>query len=127
MPKSPSLHHLALGSVDPDGLARFYVDVLQLREVMRHHYDDGSVRSVWLDLGGPILMIEHVELSLRDDRAMRPGLFLLAVGIDDDDREEWEARLADAGSPVEDRTRYTSYARDPEGNRFALSSYEPSW
>ncbi|HKO49243.1 MAG TPA: VOC family protein, partial [Polyangiaceae bacterium] len=52
------LHHLALGTRDVERLARFYIDILELREVTRHLHADGSLRSVWLDLGGALLMIE---------------------------------------------------------------------
>lgn len=119
-----TLHHLALGSPDPDGLARFYRDVLGLDEVKRHD-DEGEVRSVWLRLSeGAVLMIERIPAGDRVDEApMRPGLFLLAVGIDDGERDEVEARLEEAGCAVETRSEFSSYARDPEGNRIAISSY----
>src|SRR5437016_3888087 len=55
------LHHLALGTRDVERLARFYIDVLELREVTRHLHADGSLRSVWLDLGGALLMIEPTD------------------------------------------------------------------
>jgi len=119
------LHHLALGARDPAALARFYIDVLELPEVTRHLDDEGALRSVWLDLGhGSLLMIERIPADAPpDDDPMRPGLFLLAVTIDPDDRAHWEARLEDAGCTIDARTPYTSYARDPEENRIAVSHY----
>ena len=119
------LHHLALGSRDPAVLAAFYGDVFNLEEVTRHLDDEGNLRSVWLDLGhGSLLMIERIPADTpRDESHMRPGLFLIAFTMDPEDRAHWEARLEEAGCAIEDRTPYTSYARDPEGNRIAVSHY----
>ena len=118
------LHHLALGTGDVARLAHFYSDVLELREVTRHLHGDGSLRSVWLDLGGSLLMIEPSEEPSRKLVAgVGAGLFLIALAVLPEERAEFEARLERAGSPVESRTEFTSYARDPDGNRIALSAY----
>jgi glyoxylase I family protein len=37
--------------------------------------------------------------------------------------KQWEARLESHGASIESRTQYTSYARDPEGNRVAISHH----
>lgn len=121
-----TLHHLALGARDPDLLARFYRDVLELPELTRH-FDGEQLRSVWLSLGTGILMIERIPPDSVSDRAavMSAGLFLLAVRIAESERDDWVRRLSEAGAPIEDSTTYTSYARDPEGNRVAVSFYDP--
>lgn len=117
------LHHLALGARDPERVARFYRDVLGLAEVARH-LDGEELRSVWLSLGEGVLMIERIPSATPvQPVAMAPGLFLLALQIDEDARDAWIARLDAAGHPIEDSTAYTSYARDPEGNRVAISCY----
>jgi catechol 2,3-dioxygenase-like lactoylglutathione lyase family enzyme len=116
-----ALHHLALGAVDVERLAAFYRAVFGLAELARHHHDDGALRSVWLDLDGPILMIERVEAPPAGDP--RRGLFLLAFAVRPSERADLEARLEAAGCPIEARTRWSSYARDPEGNRVAVSHY----
>lgn len=120
-----SLHHLALGARDPETVARFYRDVLGMREVARHHTDGGTLRSVWLSLGARgVLMVERIEGTLASESVtLRPGLFLLAVEVAADERSAWEHRLEAAGHPIEAGTDHTSYTRDPEGNRVALSSY----
>lgn len=124
--KALTLHHLALGARDPDLVAAFYRDVLDLSEATRH-YDGEVLRSVWLRLGEAVLMVERIAADTpRDEVKMAPGLFLLAIAIDESDRETWRARLRDAGHPVEDSTAFTDYARDPEGNRVALSFYPVS-
>ena len=117
------LHHLALGTRDVERLARFYTDVLELREVARHLHVDGSLRSVWLDLGGALLMIEPTEEPPRMVVGIGAGPFLIAVAVLADQRPEFEARLERMGSVVEARSEFTSYARDPDGNRIALSAY----
>jgi catechol 2,3-dioxygenase-like lactoylglutathione lyase family enzyme len=117
------LHHLALGTRDVARLARFYIDVLELREVTRHLHADGSLRSVWLDLGGSLLMIEPTDEPARTVTGVGAGLFLIAVAVSAEERAACEARLALAGAAVDSRTEFTSYARDTDGNRIALSAY----
>jgi catechol 2,3-dioxygenase-like lactoylglutathione lyase family enzyme len=118
------LHHLALGARDPDNLAAFYRDVLELAEVTRH-YDGEELRSVWLSLGTGVLMIERIPLDTPSQapQGMAAGLFLLTIQIAEHDREAWVAKLDAAGAAIEAQTSYTSYARDPEGNRVAISFY----
>lgn len=117
------LHHLALGTSDVARLSTFYRDVLGLQELARHAHADGSLRSVWLDLGGAALMIEQTSEPARFVDGVGSGLFLLAVTTTVEGRASFEQRLIEAGSPVESRTEWTSYARDPDGNRFAISAY----
>lgn len=117
------LHHLGLGTRDVERLARFYIDVLQLREVTRHLHADGALRSVWLDLGGSVLMIEPTEEPPRAVVGVGAGPFLLAIAIAAERRAEFEARVERAGCVVESRTEWTTYTRDPDGNRIALSAY----
>jgi catechol 2,3-dioxygenase-like lactoylglutathione lyase family enzyme len=117
------LHHLALGARDVERVAAFYRDLVGLREAARHHEPDGRLRSVWLDLGGPVLMIERSGEPQRPVSRVGAGPFLLAIGADPAGRDALERRLTAAGVPVEYRTEHTVYFRDPEGNRVAISSY----
>jgi catechol 2,3-dioxygenase-like lactoylglutathione lyase family enzyme len=123
MPQRPRLHHVALGASDPGLVAAFYRDRLGLREVARHHEPGGRLRSVWLDLGGPVLMIEATAEPPRPVRGVGAGPFLLALGCAPGERDALERSLAGAGVVVESRTAHTIYFRDPEGNRVGLSSY----
>ncbi|HYQ04957.1 MAG TPA: VOC family protein [Polyangiaceae bacterium] len=118
-----ALHHLALGTRDVARLARFYIDVLELREVTRHLHADGSLRSVWLDLGGSLLMIEPTNDPPRMVVGVGAGPFLIALAVSAKERASFETRLEAAGSVIEARSEFTSYARDPDGNRIALSTY----
>jgi catechol 2,3-dioxygenase-like lactoylglutathione lyase family enzyme len=118
-----TLHHLALGTQRVEVLACFYREVLELPELTRHLLADGSLRAVWLSLGGAVLMI---ELSLEPPRRVEgvgAGPFLIALAASRGEQTRFEQKLADADSLVESRTDWTIYARDPDGNRIALSAY----
>lgn len=117
------LHHVALGARDVERVATFYRDLLGLPEVVRHHQPDGTLRSVWLDLGGPVLMIERTEEPPRPVAGVGAGLFLLALARTPEECEVCELALAAAGIRVESRTAHTRYFRDPEGNRVAVSAH----
>ena len=132
-PLSPSprgFHHLALQVRDLGAAERFYRDVLGLPVLRRWPARDGGPgeRSVWLDAGdGGFIALEVVAGGLTAaedaDRAMRPGLHLVALRIERAARGSWERRLAAAGVPVESRSPFTLYVRDPEGNRLGLSHW----
>ena len=117
------LHHIALGARDVDRVAVFYRDRLGLREVSRHHEHGGRLRSIWLDLGGPVLMIERTDAPSRRVRGVGAGPFLLALAAEPVERVALERSLAASGIPVDSRTEFTIYIRDPEGNRVAISSF----
>lgn len=121
------LHHVAFGARDVELVAAFYRELFALPEVARHTDDAGALRSIWLDLDGLLLMVERVAASAPPPRRDVAGPFLLAVAVTPADRLRLESVLAERGHGVESRTAYTSYARDPEGNRFAFSTWpEPS-
>jgi len=118
-----SLHHLALGSTDVERLAAFYRDVVGLSELARHLDSEGALRSIWLNLGGPILMIERTDAPPRRVEVIGSGPFLLAFAVSPAERLELEAALVASGQPIESRTAFTSYGRDVDGNRIAFSHY----
>ena len=123
-------HHLAIQCADLDRCERFYREVLGLAVTRRWPGADGRDRSVWLDLGGGgFLALERAG----EPPAGRPwtdphaGLHLLALRIKAGERAAIEARLGAAGVEVAERTGWTLYLRDPEGNRIGLSHHpEPA-
>lgn len=117
------LHHLALGSSRVEPLAEFYRDLFDLPEVARHHDQDGALRSIWLDLGGAWLMIERSEQAAGAVNGVGSGLFLFSLRVSLAERARLERLLEQRGHAIESRTVFTSYARDPDGNRFAFSHY----
>ena len=129
-PSPRGFHHLAIQVRDLRDAERFYRDVLGLAVLRRWPAQDGQPgeRSVWLDVGdGGFLALEVVAAgaTAAEDaaRATRPGLHLVALRIERATRTSWEHRLAAAGVPVEARTPFTLYVRDPEGNRVGLSHW----
>ena len=117
------IHHLALGAIDAERVAGFYSDNFGLPEVARHLDAAGNLRSIWLKLGSSILMVERTTQRCWPVDGVDKGLFLLALRVDTVQRIEVEQRLSELGYPVESRTEHSSYFRDPEGNRFAISHY----
>jgi catechol 2,3-dioxygenase-like lactoylglutathione lyase family enzyme len=117
------LHHIALGARDVEEVAAFYEEMLGLRELRRHHRDDGTLRSIWLELGEGVLMVEATSGERRRVDGVGRGLFLLALRAIPGERQRAEERLERGGYPIESRTEHTCYFRDPEGNRVALSDY----
>jgi catechol 2,3-dioxygenase-like lactoylglutathione lyase family enzyme len=117
------LHHLAIGTPDVSRLAEFYREVFELAEVARHDDEHGSLRAVWLDLGGSLLMIERTAASRERVEGVGGGLFLLALRVGVEERPRLERALSARGHAVEARTTYSSYTRDPDGNRVAFSHH----
>jgi catechol 2,3-dioxygenase-like lactoylglutathione lyase family enzyme len=106
------IHHLALRVSDLESCARFYSDTLGLEVIARF---EGSV---WLRAGESVLMLER---RLRGIGPEEGSGHVLALAVNE--LQYWEARLALAGVPVDDRTNATLFLRDPEGHRVALSVY----
>jgi catechol 2,3-dioxygenase-like lactoylglutathione lyase family enzyme len=117
------LHHLALGSADVGRLARFYRELFGLPELARHLDLEGELRSIWLDLGSAVLMLERTAEPERRVEGVGSGLFLLAFRVTREARAALERELEARGHAIESRTAYTSYSRDPDGNRIAISHY----
>ncbi|HEY8086305.1 MAG TPA: VOC family protein [Polyangiaceae bacterium] len=104
------IHHLALRTRDVARLVRFYADTLGLPVLRR----DEARGSVWLDAGGPVVMIERAGDS---EPSIEPGsMELVAFAVED--KESWRARVA-----VDAETTHTLYFRDPDGRRVAVSDY----
>jgi glyoxylase I family protein len=118
-----ALHHIAVGSPDVARLAAFYRDLFGLKELARHLDTDGSLRSIWLDLGGSILMIEHTHEGARWVSGIGAGPFLLAFRVSPAERQRLEGELTSRGHGIDGRTAFTSYCRDIDGNRIGLSHY----
>jgi hypothetical protein len=71
-------------------------------------------------------MLEATEAAPCSVFGVGSGLFLIALSVEPTLLPALEARLHEAGCEVESRTQWTSYARDPDGNRIALSCYSLS-
>lgn len=114
------LHHLALRVADVARAASFYEEVLGLSRVREHRDAEGALRSIWLDLGGSLLMLERAIRGVGPDSGSAHVL-VLAV----DSLEAAADRLVRAGVQVVDRTAYTLFFADPDGHRVGVSVFAP--
>lgn len=118
------IHHVAILVEDLEGAERFYAGVLGLSVDRRWPDDAGGTRSVWLTLpGGAILMLERAAPGATRRATDGGGWHLIALSIPVTARAAVESALAAAGIPIERRTDYTLYLRDPEHNLLALSHH----
>jgi glyoxylase I family protein len=128
--KVDGFHHVAIQVRALEDVASFYREVLGLPEIERHHAPDGTLRSIWLDVGGNgFLALERVAQTPVPDPAFRdgrPGVFLVALRIDAAERARVRAELERRGIALVHETKWTLYVRDPEGNRVALSHHPDS-
>lgn len=123
-PGSP--HHIALGAQDPERVGEFYTAHLGAHVLTTHRTPEGEVRSIWLTFGTSplVLMLERTVAPQRPRvQEVEAGLFLLVLFFPQPQRTLVEAALEAAGVLLDSRTKFTSYTRDPEGNRVGLSSY----
>jgi glyoxylase I family protein len=111
------IHHVALRVADCARAAEFYSGLLGLPE-LRRFAGDGGPRAVWVRAGDAVLMLEH---SLKGTGAEKGSGHVLVFAVND--LASWEARLQKAGVPIDDRTAYTLYVRDPDGHRVGFSVY----
>lgn len=120
-------HHLAIQVNDVERCAAFYRDVLGLPERVRHSQPDGSVRSIWLELGEGqgFIALEKTAAAFEptEFRHAYVGHHLLGLRIAREERKAMLSELASRGVKVEHETRWTFYIRDPEGNRIGLSHH----
>ncbi len=122
------LHHLAIQVRDLEGTVRWYREMLELPLLREWRDDAGAMRSVWLGLSGEaFLALERGSQRPPGEgdpsEAGRAGYHLAALRIHPSERRHWEQRLGERGVPIEHRTRWTIYFRDPEGNRIGLSHH----
>jgi glyoxylase I family protein len=110
------VHHLAFRTRDLAQLERFYVHALGLAVVRRT-----GERSVWLDAGGSLVMLELAEPG--EPSPATGAMDLVAFEVAPDTRALYTDRLARAGVALDGSTDFTLYVRDPDGRRIGLSSY----
>lgn len=111
-------------------VAAFYVEVLGLPELQRFHFDDGSLRSIWVGAhskakaGEPFIAIEHQRPTTPSGAL---GFSMVALRIEAAQRKHVAEALTRRGLRIERETGWTMYVRDPEGNQIGLSHHpEPA-
>jgi len=113
------LHHLALRCADLDRSVAFYSGLLGLELLKRHFTDEGQLRSVWLRAGDAIVMLER---RLAGTGPEEGSGHLVAFAVDD--LADWQARLTEAEVPIDARSQWSLYFRDPDGHRVAVTTYQ---
>ena len=110
----PKIRHLAIVSLDPEKLAKFYCDVFDMEVVHRNKN------------GGLFITDGYLTVALLSNRAQGKPSGLNHFGFQIEDADEITGRLADFGiaTPADrpaDRPYAETRATDPDGNNFDLS------
>jgi catechol 2,3-dioxygenase-like lactoylglutathione lyase family enzyme len=113
------IHHLALRTANVPRLEAFYRDVVGLAPARDDRGE--SAESVWLLAGETRVMLER--LGPGEPMTPEGSMELTAFAILTTERAAFEERLARSGIPVEQRTDFTLYFRDPDGRRVGVSHY----
>lgn len=123
---SYGFHHVAIQVDDVEKVAAFYLDTFGLKELARHHREDGTLRSIWVaatsgaDAAAGFIA---VELAPTNSSRGEKGPSLLALRIDLGARDRVRQELLNKGVRIEKETAWTMYVRDPEGNWVGLSHH----
>jgi catechol 2,3-dioxygenase-like lactoylglutathione lyase family enzyme len=118
MGKRPKIRHLAIITLDPERLAKFYEDVFQMTRLTGKAGVAGS-KAVYMTDG-------YITLALLENKAEGKPPGLNHFGFHVDDQEETSRRLTKAGvkAPAKrpaDRPYAETRATDPDGNNFDIS------
>jgi catechol 2,3-dioxygenase-like lactoylglutathione lyase family enzyme len=110
----PKIRHLAIVSLDPEKLAKFYCEVFDMEVVHRNKN------------GGLFISDGYLTVALLSNRAEGKPSGLNHFGFQIEDSEEIFGRLADFGiarpAPRPDDRPYAEVrTTDPDGNNFDLS------
>ncbi len=115
-----ALHHLAIQTNQIENLAEFYKNIFSLEELDRK-FENGNLRSIWLNADGIIVMLEKLNpIQMRNGTI---NTIFLAFLCSPSDRKMIETELESRNILIEERTQYTSYFKDPDGNRIGISHY----
>jgi catechol 2,3-dioxygenase-like lactoylglutathione lyase family enzyme len=113
----PKIRHLAVITVDPERLAKFYEDVFEMKRLPAKGV--AGSKAVYMTDG-------YITLALLENKAEGKPSGLNHFGFHVDSHEETERRLTKAGvrAPAKrpaDRPYAETRAFDPDGNNFDIS------
>ncbi|MCW7505861.1 VOC family protein [Leptospira paudalimensis] len=106
------IHHIAIGTTNPSHLAAFYLKIPGSILIKEHFYEFGSIRSVWIQFGSILLMLE-------DGKRESPKNLVFA--LETSKEAEWKEFLESI--TIVSRTDFTLYFQDPDGNGLGVSTY----
>jgi catechol 2,3-dioxygenase-like lactoylglutathione lyase family enzyme len=118
MSKKPTIRHLAIMTLDPERLAKFYEETFEMTRLTGYKGVPGS-NAVYMTDG-------YITLALLPNKADGKPSGLNHFGFQVDDQEEIAGRLVKAGvrAPAKrpaDRPYAETRATDPDGNNFDIS------
>ena len=113
----PQIRHLAIMTVDPEKLAKFYEQVFEMERIPRA--GAGGSKAIYMTDG-------YITLALLHNRAEGRPSGLNHFGFHVADQDEISEKLSKAGVAVPakrpaDRAFAETRATDPDGNNFDLS------
>lgn len=106
------IHHIAIGTLHPSLLADFYLQLPGAKQSKVHYFESGEIRSIWIQLGAVILMLE---------KGKNESPKKLVFSLENSNQTAWKEFLTTIS--VLERTEFTVYFEDPDGNGLGLSSY----
>ena len=118
MSKKPKIRHLAIMTLDPERLAKFYEQTFEMTRLTGHKGVPGST-AVYLTDG-------YITLALLPNKAEGKPSGLNHFGWEVEDQDETARRMAKAGvaAPAKrpaDRPYAETRGTDPDGNNFDVS------
>jgi catechol 2,3-dioxygenase-like lactoylglutathione lyase family enzyme len=116
-----AIHHLAFRTRKLARLVRFYQEVVRLELLRESKLPRGGIRSVWLEAGGTILMIERAEE--REPRVAKGSLDLVCFAVRDKKALARARTRVQRHVRIEGDTEWTFYFRDPDGRRLGISCF----
>ena len=120
------IHESTLYATDVPEAARFFRDILQLREVGT---TDALSAALRFPEGDAVLLLFHPDLASAPNRGVPShgtnGAGHVAFRVSDGSLDDWRSRLVNAGVAIEldrtwDRGGRSLYVRDPAGNSIEL-------
>ncbi|MBX9738584.1 MAG: VOC family protein [Beijerinckiaceae bacterium] len=120
MSKKPMIRHIAIITLDPERLAKFYEETFQMERVKRPEKPGANTKSkaVFMTDG-------HITLALLHNKAEGKPPGLNHIGFTIDSQEEIASKIAAFGLQVakrpDDRPFAETRATDPDGNNIDLS------
>ena len=119
---SLAFHHHAILVSDLARAEAFYGGVLGLVVKQRWFDEHEQPRSIRFELETGFLAVE-LHGGAKPPNSSDSGHHCFALAIESTEREPWLARFAAANVPIEKRSDFSLYVRDPEGNQIALSHW----
>ncbi|MBX7149645.1 VOC family protein [bacterium] len=115
-----SIHHLAIQtSNNLETLKDFYQNVLELPLFQIQKAPDDKVRAYWFELNPGVLMLEINP----DMPKVARGRHIVIFNTTPEERKDLEEKLQKKNVVITNRTDFTFYFKDPDGNTLGFSHY----